>query len=243
MLQFASKTATAIVFFVLLLIAVGVFIFYGRSMWVPVVQQITGRQTVADVLAEVGPQARLRLVQYFDQAGIVYPPDKAMLLAIKSTAMLELWAGDGANPEFIRHYDIKAASGVGGPKLREGDKQVPEGLYRITGLNPNSSFHLSMKLNYPNEFDLKHAAADGRADPGSDIFIHGKAQSVGCLAMGDTAIEELFILAADVGIGNLAVAIAPADPRSAVLSVPSDPPWVAQLYQMLSQEFSRFQRE
>jgi len=71
----------------------------------------------------------------------------------------------------VADYRITAASGTAGPKLREGDRQVPEGIYRIVGLNPNSRYHLSMKLDYPNAFDRHQAARDGRARPGSDIFI------------------------------------------------------------------------
>jgi len=173
---------------------VATFVVYGRGVWVPVMIKISGRQSVADVVASVGSQARARLAIVFDEASVIYPPSSIYLLAIKDQASLELWAGDKNNPQYISTYPVKAASGSAGPKLREGDKQVPEGLYRVAGLNPNSSFHLSMKLNYPNAFDLKHARAEGRDSPGSDIFIHGKSVSVGCLAMGDEAIEELFVL-------------------------------------------------
>ncbi|NJN46820.1 MAG: L,D-transpeptidase family protein [Candidatus Competibacteraceae bacterium] len=92
----------------------------------------------------------------------------------------------------IKHYPVLAASGTLGPKLCEGDRQVPEGIYRIKSLNPNSAYHLSLELDYPNAFDLRQAERDGRNNPGSAICIHGKAVSVGCLAMGDTAIEELY---------------------------------------------------
>lgn len=215
---------------------------YGRGMWVPVMIKISGKQSVADVVASVGSQARARMAVVFDEASVSYPPERIHLLAIKDQASLELWAGDKNNPQYITTYPVKAASGSAGPKLREGDKQVPEGLYRMTGLNPNSSFHLSMKLNYPNAFDLKHAAAEGRDSPGSDIFIHGKSVSVGCLAMGDEVIEELFVLAADIGVDSISVVIAPTDPRGAGLKAPGRPVWLAQLYQAIENEFSYFAR-
>ncbi len=228
---------------VLLLFVAGVLFFvHGRSVWVPIVQKITGRQTVADVLVSTGPQARKRLLESFNKAGVAYPPQQVTLLAIKSTSVLELWAGPQTNPVFISEYNIRAASGVNGPKLREGDKQVPEGLYKIIGLNPNSSFHLSLKLNYPNQFDLRHAVAEGRSSPGSDIFIHGKAKSVGCLAMGDAAIEELFVLSADIGMAGVNVVIAPTDPREKELSWQGFPGWVQELYQNIGREFSYFIR-
>jgi len=115
---------------------------------------------------------------------------------------------------------------------------VPEGIYRIEELNPNSHYHLSMKLNYPNALDLFHAEMDGRADPGSDIFIHGRTNSIGCLAMGDEAIEELFVLTAQVGADNVKVVIAPHDPRIFPLKANSVdlPEWTSGLYSLISRE-------
>jgi murein L,D-transpeptidase YafK len=98
----------------------------------------------------------------FAQAGVVYPPDELTLLGLKAERSLEVWALSGDSWSFIKSYPIKGASGNAGPKLREGDRQVPEGIYRIIGLNPNSSYHLSMKLNYPNEFDLQKAKGRGQ---------------------------------------------------------------------------------
>src|SRR5436190_607476 len=75
---------------------------------------------------------------------------------------------------FVREYPVMAASGGRGPKLREGDGQVPEGMYTIDWLNPNSSYHLSMHVDYPNAFDRAHAADDGRTALGGAIMIHGR---------------------------------------------------------------------
>jgi murein L,D-transpeptidase YafK len=172
------------------------------------------QRTVADVLQAYGPYASHKLTLHFAKAKVSYPPREVTLIALKQEKKLELWARDSGEFRFIRDYKIQAASGVSGPKLRQGDKQVPEGIYRIVRLNPNSNYHLSMKLNYPNEFDHFHAWQEGRSNPGSDIFIHGKAVSIGCLAMGDEAIEELFVLAAQVGTEHMKVVIAPHDPRT-----------------------------
>jgi hypothetical protein len=215
---------------------------YGRSLWVPMYQKYAGKRSLSDVVATYGPSARDRLRPYFSAAGIPYPPASAALLGVKDSALLELWASSDQGPTFIRRYPIKALSGVSGPKRAEGDRQVPEGLYKIEGLNPNSSYHLSMKLNYPNPFDREHAKTEGRHHPGSNIFIHGKAVSIGCLAMGDTAIEELFILAADIGPANIGVAIAPSDPRLASLPTDLQPAWVGRLYAQLNTHFSQYQR-
>ena len=220
-------------------VCVAVYI-YGRGVWHPVYTRVFGGKTVAEVVQDIGPEARKRMRPSFESAGIKYPPSRITFLAIKDSAILEVWAWKDQAPVYIRAYDIQALSGTNGPKLREGDRQVPEGFYRIEGLNPNSSYHLSMKLNYPNEFDRKHAEAEGRRDPGSNIFIHGKAVSIGCLAMGDQVIEELFVLTHDVGTANCKVVIAPSDPRKHSLPIPESPAWVSELYKTIALEFLKY---
>ncbi|MCG8426743.1 MAG: hypothetical protein MI754_05220 [Chromatiales bacterium] len=227
---------------IITLLAGAVIYVYGRSIWVPVYQKIVGKKTVADVVSQYGENSRLRLKPFFDAAGVQYPPKAVTLLGIKDTEELELWADTSTGHIFIRSYPIQALSGISGPKLSEGDRQVPEGFYSIEGLNPNSLYHLSMKLNYPNAFDKKHAAIEGRDNPGTNIFIHGKALSVGCLAMGDAAIEELFILAADVGYANIKVVITPSDPRIQPLSLNVNPQWLPTLYQQLNEHFQHYKR-
>ncbi len=223
---------------------------FGRPYWVPTMRRLKGRQTVRSVLDHYGESASARLLPFFEDAGVSFPPERVTLLALKQERKLEVWAqgeakDTGMSPfVFIREYDIRKASGVAGPKLREGDRQVPEGLYEIEGLNPNSSYHLSMKLNYPNRFDLKHAQAEGRTEPGTNIFIHGNSVSVGCLAMGDEVIEELFVLTALTGRERVKVAIAPRDPRIKVLKADprSMPAWTPELYETLAKEFRKYPR-
>ncbi|WP_031430805.1 MULTISPECIES: L,D-transpeptidase family protein [Methylomicrobium] len=200
----------------------------------------SGERTVADVLQIYGEHTTTKLKSYFAKAKVSYPPQEVTLVALKQEMKLELWARDSGAFRFIRDYRIRAASGVSGPKLRQGDMQVPEGIYRIAGLNPNSHFHLSMKLDYPNEFDLFHAWQEGRTNPGSDIFIHGQAKSIGCLAMGDETIEELFVLAAHTGAGNVKVVIAPHDPRTYPLAADIEglPAWTPELYSIISREIN-----
>lgn len=112
-----------------------------------------------------------------------------------------------------RRYAMTARSGGVGPKLREGDGQIPEGFYRVESLNPNSLYHLSLRLDYPNAFDRARAKEDGRENLGGDIMIHGSDRSVGCVAIGDGPIEEVFCCAAAAGTGNVEVVIAPYDMR------------------------------
>ena len=210
-----------------------------QNFYAPLPLPPLGQRTVEDILQAYGPYATSKLKPYFTKAMVSYPPRAITFVALKQEKKLELWARDNGEFRFIRGYDIQAASGVNGPKLRQGDKQVPEGIYRIAGLNPNSDYHLSMKINYPNEFDLFHAWQEGRTNPGSDIFIHGRAQSIGCLAMGDEAIEELFVLTAQVGADNVKVVIAPHDPRLYSLATDAKlPEWTPELYAMISREIA-----
>ncbi|MCP3965095.1 MAG: L,D-transpeptidase family protein [Lentisphaerae bacterium] len=141
----------------------------------------------------------------------------------------------------IKNYKLTAFSGEIGPKLKEGDRQIPEGIYKITFLNPNSSYHLSMKINYPNDFDRRMGNNDGREFLGSDIMIHGMNVTIGCIPVGNPGIEELFVLANNAGIDNTIVVIAPKDFRKD----PSYPQiktisWVNVLYDNLNSELTKY---
>lgn len=131
----------------------------------------------------------------FRRAGVDYPGQRLFLRAFKREGELELWAA-AAGKTFVRvmEFPILKASGAPGPKRREGDRQVPEGCYVVDRLNPASAYHLSMGLNYPNGSDQIRSDP---AAPGCDIFIHGGSVSVGCMPLGDDAIEELFLIVSD----------------------------------------------
>jgi len=114
------------------------------------------------------------------------------LQVFKRGSELELWIQQPDNGPFVlfHRYHILAWSGALGPKEMEGDRQAPEGFYQVGPgqLNPDSRFHLAFNLGYPNEFDRHH----GRT--GSFLMVHGSNQSVGCYAVGDPAIEEIYTL-------------------------------------------------
>ena len=209
-------------------------------------KQVAKIKTVADRLVQYGETARARLRPHFEAAGVSYPPTKLVFIGLKQEKSLEIYAANGTNAaKFVRAYPILAASGVAGPKLREGDKQVPEGIYNIEWLNPNSSYHLSMRIGYPNDFDRKKAASERRTNLGGDIMIHGDARSVGCLAMGDPASEDFFVLAADVGIENITVILAPVDFRQNK-AIPADArltDWSNELYAEIRARLKEFNRE
>jgi len=232
-----NKEIMTVLFAILLVIGFGLY-YFGRGLWHPQYLKAVGKRTVSDVVKVYGKDARSRLSPYFEKANISYPPQELVFVGLKEEKTLEIWAKHEKDWRLIRSYPIKAASGEAGPKLREGDRQVPEGIYKIIGLNPNSSYHLSMKVNYPNEFDLEHAKTEGRTEPGGNIFIHGKAASIGCLAMGDEAIEELFVLVSDVGKESVKVILTPYDFRKKEIdySHSKDLNWVPGLYKEVDQE-------
>lgn len=206
-------------------------------------QKTAPRRTIEERLTQYGPAARARWQPHFARAQIDYPARGAILVGIKDEQRLEVYATASAagSPRFIRSCPVLAASGTAGPKLKEGDRQVPEGLYQIESLNPNSRFHLSLRVNYPNAFDRQQAERDGRTGLGGDIMIHGNAVSIGCLAMGDEAAEDLFVLAADIGLANLQVILTPVDFRSGK-TLPATgalPPWTDSLYASIRAELDR----
>ena len=210
-----SKATSKIRFIVTLsFLLIGFAVLYGMK-FLATSSMPPQPRTIEQVLSALGPAER-RIRPAFARAKVAWPPHKLTLLAFKTERRLELYAsGAEEGPRFILFYPIMAASGTSGPKLREGDKQVPEGFYRIELLNPNSRYHLSLRVNYPNLDDIQVARAEGResANLGSDIMIHGGAVSAGCLAIGDPAIEELFLLVARVGLDNVELVIAPWDFR------------------------------
>jgi hypothetical protein len=236
------------VLLILLAVVLAAFVFkpFIRSLLSPMSNKITNRKTVADRLGEFGDAARARLKPGFDNAQVKYPPAGIKLLAVKAERAMEVYATDGSGSNrWIHTYPILAGSSYPGPKLKEGDGQVPEGVYSIESFNPNSSYHVSLRVGYPNEFDRAMAAKEGRTNLGGDIMIHGKNVSIGCLAMGDEAAEDLFVLAADTGLTNISVVITPVDFRAGktVPKAAKVPAWCDELYAQIKTELSALPQE
>jgi murein L,D-transpeptidase YafK len=147
-----------------------------------------------------GAQARALI----EKAGLTYPPGALLLRVFKGEDKIEVWAGpaQGQPLQKVQEYQVCARSGGPGPKRKSGDLQVPEGFYRISTLNPASSYHLSMRVDYPNEADRARARKAGVKALGGDIFIHGECVTIGCLPITNGPIEELFVLAADTKKGG-----------------------------------------
>jgi murein L,D-transpeptidase YafK len=118
--------------------------------------------------------------------------DPVFIRAFKEEKLLELFVRHRPSARFVwfRSYPIAAASGTLGPKLTQGDRQVPEGCYAVppAAMKPDSRYHLAFNLGYPNAYDRIHRRT------GDAIMIHGNEVSVGCLAMTDAKIEEIYTL-------------------------------------------------
>lgn len=137
--------------------------------------------------------ARPRISRMYRERGIRHPAAEVFVRVFKRDRELEVWVRpvDSSRFQLLKTYGICALAGKPGPKRRQGDEQVPEGFYTIDLFNPQSSYHLSMRVDYPNASDR---AANPRGRLGGDIYIHGDCVSEGCLAMTDDGIEDLYWL-------------------------------------------------
>ena len=116
--------------------------------------------------------------------------DPVFIRIFKREALLEVWIKKEGTYRLLKAYKICAYSGKLGPKLKEGDRQAPEGFYSVNRgrLNPHSKFHLSFNLGYPNAYDRAHNRT------GAYLMVHGNCVSIGCYAMTDEKIEEIYRL-------------------------------------------------
>lgn len=134
--------------------------------------------------------AKARLAPALEMAGVDAGAETFVRI-FKEESQLELYADrDDGRFVLLKTYPVCAWSGELGPKRREGDGQAPEGFYWVSRarLNPNSTFHLSFNLGFPNAYDRAH----GRT--GSFLMVHGDCVSIGCYAMTDPAIEEIYLM-------------------------------------------------
>lgn len=199
---------------------------------------------IDNAVIRYGLKTEPELIKFFSNSNMVYPPKEIALVAFKHERQIELWAKNNNNQnwQYIRNYPLTAYSGHLGPKLKENDGQIPEGIYRLIAYNPHSSMHLSIMLDYPNHFDRGQALKDGRKNLGDNIFLHGKASSAGCLAVGNKAMDQLFLLARRVGLNNIAVVIAPNDLRISKPLIPvlNGPKWLPELYRRIANNLKQF---
>lgn len=150
-----------------------------------------------DRVSEVRARRQADVKALVTRAGLTYPVAEAYLRVFKAEREVELWASGRAGQPMvlIKRWSVCAASGEAGPKRQEGDLQVPEGLYEVSEFNPWSNYHLALKVSYPNASDLVRTT--DRAHPGGLIYMHGKCASIGCIAIEDEQIEEVYLITAD----------------------------------------------
>jgi len=117
----------------------------------------------------------------FAKAKVAYPPREIFLRSFKKERVVEVWAGNGESLALIKSYPVCASSGVLGPKRQQGDLQVPEGVYNVDKLNPWSSYHLALHVDYPNAADRHRSKGAGVKDLGGDIMVHGNCVTIGCI--------------------------------------------------------------
>lgn len=153
--------------------------------------------------------------------------DRVHLRLYKRERLLEVWvAGPGGKFELFKSFPIEKFSGDLGPKLAEGDRQAPEGFYKVTArqLNPQSRHHLAFNLGFPNALDQQL----GRT--GSLIMVHGGMSSAGCYALGDAPVDQIYALveaALARGQGEVDVAVFPFRLTAEALAAEAGSPWVA----------------
>ena len=169
--------------------------------------------------------------------------DEAFVRIFKREHRLELWLRPEGRERFalFRSYDICTWSGDLGPKLKEGDKQSPEGFYRVAlnQLNPASRHHLAFNLGFPNAYDRSL----GRS--GSFLMVHGGCSSVGCFAMTDARIDEIYAViesALERGQREIDIAIYPFELTEMALQSEAASPWLG-FWQNLKEGFDLFERE
>jgi murein L,D-transpeptidase YafK len=143
------------------------------------------------------------VAETFRAAGAVWPPRGLLLRGFKREGEVELWARSRADERLVRVevFAVCMSSGGLGPKVREGDLQVPEGLYQIDAFNPASRFHLALRVGYPNAVDRARARALG-VPPGGDIMVHGGCATIGCLPLRDGPMERLYVAAVQARAGG-----------------------------------------
>ena len=151
------------------------------------------RASIAGVKPPVGDSIMAQL----KRSGFSSVPGNMYLRGFKYEKQLEVWMKEDTASKYrlFKTYKVCTQSGTMGPKRMEGDYQVPEGIYYINEYNPNSAFHLSLGLNYPNASD--RILSDKRR-PGSAIYVHGNCVSTGCIPLTDQYVEELYSLASMV---------------------------------------------
>lgn len=146
---------------------------------------LPGKADIREIRARVTPTLQTELSGKGFTLG-----DPVFMRLFKETKTLEVWIKHGDVFELFKSYPVCTFSGSLGPKRKEGDRQSPEGFYSVAALqlNPNSNYHLAFNVGFPNEYDRM------KGYTGSFLMVHGSCVSIGCYAMGNSQIEEIYLL-------------------------------------------------
>lgn len=200
------------------------------------------RLTTRQAIDKFGPSARKQLHLDFDQGDVKYPPEKISLVCLKQEKILLFYASDKRNPQpqLLYSFPLSSFSGKIGPKLKEGDLQIPEGFYRV--LNQRADMRLALCVDYPNSFDREKAKQDRRKNLGSDILVHGGSYSTGCVVISSEDMAKVFTAVYDCGCSNTSVLIAPCNLSTTKPDVDFklQPIWLPSLYMSIKQKLSRY---
>lgn len=259
-----------LLFIILFLGLTSLFYLYGKKIWYPYYKKYSYKEIpepivpcekdpkplepkiIEKIIEKECPEPKVpptevlsskqKLHRHLADSNFVTYPKNLTLIGLKHEKVLEVWTKKNGENIHLVTYPFTAFSGILGPKFKEGDLQIPEGIYGISYLNPNSKYHLSMRVNYPNAFDKQKAKEAKRTNLGGDIMIHGSNVTVGCIPIGDDKIEELYFLAEKVGIRNIKVILAPVDFRrmEVKISKKNKHPWLKDLYAQIKKEMKPF---
>jgi len=176
--------------------AVAILLFLSISVKVLAQPSFVENQKRYPSVAFAMRQKQDTLKKQFAAKGLAWPAKQIYIRSFKYDSQLEVWVRNSNNEQYklFKTYKVCAMAGSLGPKRLDGDYQVPEGFYYINRFNPNSEYHLALKVNYPNQSDK---LLSDSLKPGGEIYIHGSCVTVGCIPITDTQIEELYILAAN----------------------------------------------
>lgn len=144
-------------------------------------------------VADVFRRKEDTLRKQFEAKGLKWPAKYIYIRSFKYDSELEVWVKNSTREQFklFKTFKVCAMAGSLGPKRMQGDYQVPEGFYYINEFKPNSQYHLSLGLNYPNASDR---LLSDSLYPGGDIYIHGSCVTEGCIPITNDQIEDLYVI-------------------------------------------------
>lgn len=156
-----------IVYAIATVLLLAVVLELGKPLYLPLVNRMLGMKTVGSMSAKLESPVFDRLQGNLDAIGLKAFPDEIVLVGLKEEHVLEVYAATDKGFRLLKRCPFTGSIGVLGAKLKEGDGQIPEGVYQVESLNPNSAFYLSVRIDYPNEFDVSKTEFKNRRDMGA----------------------------------------------------------------------------